>query len=172
MKQEMSPMETFKWALKIWAVLLVVTFGGCATGFHFDEPYSSKVSTEATLVQAYSSMQKCGKHNSCEEFTGLFRTADGKTYTRPMTGFHYHNYLDGGKKEQPGCYITLSANQRGIETPFWIKALMSLGLLGGFLALAGFILLIVGMIDVEYAQKDWEREQERKAREHKYGRNW
>lgn len=167
-----SPMETFKIALKVWAILVVVTFGGCSLGFKLDAPYTEMVATEVTLVQAYSSMQRCGKYNSCEEFTGLFRTKEGTTYERSMTGFFYHNYLDGGKKEIPGAYITLSANNRGVETPGWIKFLMFLGVISAFTFLAGGVCFLFGSIDVEYAQKDWDQRKEREERNAKYGSNW
>lgn len=164
MKSEMSPMEVFKLAMKVWLIALVLTLGSCTVGFKLDAPYTDKVATEVTLVQAYSSMQKCGKHNSCEEFTGLFRAKDGKTYERSMTGFFYHNYLDGGKNEIPGAYITLSANDRGVETPGWIKFLMSMGIAFGFLFIVGGICFLFGSIDAEYAQDEWERKQRSERR--------
>lgn len=168
MFKEMSPMQAFKYALKVWAILVVVTFAGCSVGFKLDEPYTEKVATEVTLVQAYSSMQRCGKHNSCEEFNGQFRAADGKLYEREMTGFFYHRYVDEGKKEMPGAYITLSANDRGVETPGWIKFLMFLGVISAILFIVGGTCFLFGSIDTEYAQKDWEREQERLARDEKW----
>lgn len=172
-QKEMSPMEAFKWALKAWAIFVVVTFGGCVAGFKFDAPYSRDVATEVTLVQAYSTMQKCGSKNhfSCEEFKGLFRDETTKaTYTRAMTGFFYYNYIDGGKKEIPGAWITLSANDRGIETPLWIKFLMSLGVVGGFVFLAGGMCFLLGSVDAEFAQEDWERKKAREERDAKHAR--
>jgi hypothetical protein len=164
MKSEMSPMEAFKIAMKVWALLLLVTFGSCSAGFKLDAPYTEKVATEVTLVQAYSSMQHCGKHDSCEEFKGLFRAADGKTYERSMTGFHYHNFVDGGKKEMLGCYITLTLNDKGVETPGYIKFLMSMGIVFGFLFIVGGICFLFGSIDAEYAQSEWERKQRNERR--------
>lgn len=165
MSKQKSPMEKYWIAFKVWALLCVLAFSGCAAGLKLDAPYTEKVTTEVTLVSAYSSMQRCGKHNSCEEFNGQFRAVDGKLYEREMTGFFYHRYIDEGKKEIPGAWITLSANDRGIETPGFIKFLMFLGVIGAMLFIAGGLGLLFGHIDVEYEEREWQRRQESKTRE-------
>jgi hypothetical protein len=156
-KPEMSPTEVFSAVVKVWLILCILTLGSCAAGFKLDAPYREKVATEVTLVQAYSSMQKCGEHSSCEEFNGQFRAADGKLYEREMTGFFYHRYIDEGKKEIPGAWITLSANDRGIETPGWIKFLMFMGFPFAIIFVAGGMGILFN--DVEYDQREWERKQ-------------
>lgn len=163
-----SPMQQYMNLVKIWALLLVVTFGGCAAGFHLDEPYSAKTSHNATLELAYSTMQKCGKHNSCEEFKGRFKLEeDGKMYERDIDGFFYHRFVDEGRKPM-AAYITLSPNDKGIETPGFTKFLMFLGVIGGFTFLAGGLCLLLGSIDAEYAEKDYQQAQEYKERNRRY----
>jgi hypothetical protein len=165
-KPEMSPVQVFNYILKVWLVLCILTLGSCSAGFYLDQPYTEKVSTEVTLVAAYSSMQKCGKHDSCEEFTGRFKTADGKTYDRSMDGFFYHRYVDEGKKPMPGAWITLSANDRGIETPGWIKFLMFMGIPFAMIFIAGGFGLL--FTETEYEQREWEHKKEREERELKW----
>lgn len=165
MSNQKSPMEKYWVTFKVWALLCVLTFGGCAAGFKLDEPYTEKTSHNATLELAYSSMQKCGKHDSCEEFKGRFKLSeDGKMYDRAIDGFFYHSFVDGGRKPM-AAYITLSKNDKGIETPGYIQFLMFLGILGVLIAIAGGMGLLFGHIDVEYEQREWEREQERKERD-------
>jgi hypothetical protein len=159
-----SPMEKYMNLVKIWALLLVVTFGGCAVGVKLDAPYTEKTSHNATLELAYSTMQKCGKHDSCEEFKGRFKLEeDGKMYDRDIDGFFYHRFVDEGRKPM-AAYITLSPNDKGVETPTFTKFLMFLGVISGFTFLAGGLCLLLGSVDAEYEQRDWEREQERNRR--------
>jgi hypothetical protein len=169
-KSEKSPMQVYKYWLKVWATFVLITFFCGVAGFKLDYPYTEKVSTEVTLVQAYSTMQHCGKHNTCEEFIGRFRAADGKVYNREMDGFFYHSYVDGGRKDIPGAHITLSANDRGIETPTWIKVLMFNMLLSVFIFLCAGIPLLLGSIDVEYSQREWDRQKEHVERTEKWRR--
>ena len=152
-----SPMEQYKNLVKIWLLLCVVTFTSCSVGVKLDEPYTEKTSHNATLELAYSSMQKCGKTTSCEEFMGRFKADDGKMYDREIDGFFYHRFVDEGRKPM-ASYLTLSKNQQGIETPGWIKFLLFNGALFGFIFLCGGICLLFGSIDAEYAQKNWEQD--------------
>lgn len=160
-----SPAEQFANLVKIWLLLLVVTFGSCAAGLKLDAPYTEKTSHNATLELAYSSMQKCGKTASCEEFMGRFKLEeDGKMYDREIDGFFYHSFVDKGRQPMP-AYITLSQNQKGVETPGWIQFLTFMGVIGAMLFIAGGMGLLFGSIDVEYEQRDWERKQEQKERD-------
>ena len=70
------------------------------------------------------------------------------------------------------AYITLSKNDMGVETPGWIKFLMFLGVLSVMAAIAGGLGLLFGSIDVEYEQREWEREQEQKERDAKWTAKW
>lgn len=70
------------------------------------------------------------------------------------------------------AYITLSKNDMGVETPGWIKFLMFLGVLSVMAAIAGGLGLLFGSIDVEYKQREWEREQEQKERDAKWTAKW
>lgn len=169
-KSEVSPMQAYKYWLKIWAIFVIITLACGVAGFKLDAPYTDKVATEVTLVQAYSTMQQCGKYNSCEEFIGRFRDAEGKIYNREMDGFFYHNYVDQGRKDIKGAHITLSANDRGIETPVWIKILMFCLLLSVFVFLCGGLILLMVSDDAEYAQSEWERAKDYKERTEKWKR--
>ena len=163
-----SPWQQYMNCVKIWLLLCVVTLGSCSAGFMLDAPYTEKTSHNATLELAYSSMQKCGKSNSCEEFMGRFKVeTDGKMYDREIDGFFYHRFVDEGRKPM-ASYITLNKNQMGIETPGWIRFLMFCGVLFALIGGAGGICLMFGSIDAEEAQRDWEREQERKERDAKW----
>lgn len=161
-----SPVDQIKVLLKIWAMVCFLLLGSCAVGFHLDSPYTESTSHDATLVQAYSSMQKCGKHDSCEEFKGRFKLKeDGRIIDREIDGFFYHNYVDGGRKDM-AAYVTLSPNQMGVQSPGWIVALMLMGI-PGFLIffVCGFGFLFS---DTDYEQRKWVQEQERKARDAKW----
>lgn len=163
-----SPAEQFANMVKIWALLVVVTFAGCSLGVKLDAPYTAKVSHKAELQQAYSTMQKCGKHDSCEEFIGRFQLEEsGKMYDREIDGFFYHSFVDKGRKPMD-AYITLNLNDKGVESPMLNNFLMFLGLLCALIGIAGGLGLALGSIEVEYEQKDWEREQERKERDAKW----
>ena len=159
-----SPMEKYWITFKVWALLCVLAFGGCAVGFKLDAPYTEATSHNATLELAYSSMQKCGKHDSCEEFKGRFKLEeDGKMYDREIDGFFYHSFVDKGRKPM-AAYITLSKNDKGIESPGYISFLLFLGVIGAILFIAGGMGLLFGHIDVEYEEKEWQRRQERNGR--------
>lgn len=163
-----SPAEQFANIVKIWLLLCVVTFGGCAAGFHFDKPYTESTSHNATLEQAYSSMQGCGKHKSCEEFMGRFKLEeDGKMYNREIDGFFYHSFVDKGRQPM-AAYITLNKNDKGVETPLWIRLLMFNGALCAFIFLGGGLCLLFGGIDVEYEQRKWDEAKEREERNVKW----
>ena len=161
-----SPVEQVKFCFKLWAMLCFILLGSCAAGWKLDEPYSTKTSHDATLELAYSSMQKCGKTNSCEEFMGRFKLKeDGRMVDREIDGFFYHRFVDEGRRPMP-AYITLSPNQMGVESPGWIVALMVMGVPGFFLLFVGAILLLCA--DTTYEQRKWEQEQERKERDAKW----
>jgi hypothetical protein len=163
-----SPAEQFANLVKIWLLLLVVTFGSCAAGFKLDAPYTEDVSHNATLEVAYSYQGSCDKYHNCvEKWKGRFKAEDGQRYDREIDGFFYHNFVDKGRQPMP-AYITLNKNDQGVETPVWIKFLMSLGILGGFIFIAGGFGLMLGSVDVEYEQRQWEREQESRERNAKW----
>lgn len=154
-----GPAEQFANLVKIWLLILVVTLGGAVVGFKLDAPYTEKTSHNATLELAYSSMQKCGKYASCEEFMGRFKADDGKMYDREIDGFFYHRFVEGGRKPMD-AYLTLSLNQQGIESPGYIKFLMFTGVLFGFVFLAGGMGLLFGGIEVEYEERKWQQARE------------
>lgn len=156
---ERSPMQKYKTAVKIWALLCVLLFGGCSAGFYFDQPYSEKTSQTGTLELAYSSMQSCNKSKSCEVFTGRFDVA-GKMYDRSIDGFFYHRFVDEGRKPLP-AYVTLSKNDMGVKSPLWITTLMFLGIPLGFILFIGGVCFMFGEYDAKEAQRKWEREQSR-----------
>jgi hypothetical protein len=161
-----SPWQQFINCVKIWLLLLVVTMGSCGTGFTLDAPYTEKTSYNATLEVAYKYSGGCNKHgDSCvEKYKGRFKAEDGQRYDRDIDGFFYHRFVDEGRKEMP-AYLTLSKNDMGVDTPGWIQFLMFCGVLCGMIFVAGGLGLLIAFDDAEYAQKDWEREQERKRRE-------
>jgi hypothetical protein len=158
-----SPWAQYMNCVKIWLLLTVITFGGCVAGFKLDAPYTEDTSHNATLEVAYIYNANCNKHGDhcVEKYKGRFMADDGKRYDRDIDGFFYHSFVDKGRQEMP-AYITLSKNDMGIGTPGWIQFLMFCGVLCGFIFVAGGICLMLGSVDAEYAQKDWEREQERK----------
>lgn len=160
---KLSPMQMFNRCIKIWLVTTVLLFGGCAVGVHYDAPYTEKVSLDATLVSAYSTMQRCKKSRSCEEYKGRFTikgdsTYPSATYDRAIDGFFYHRYVDEGKKPMP-AYLTLSQNDRGVKSPTWIIWLIGCGFFGAFVFVVGVICAMFGSIDAEEAQRKWELEQ-------------
>lgn len=172
MSNERSPMQSFMTLVKVWAILCVVTFSGCFAGIKLDMPYTEKTSHNATLELAYSSMQQCGKAKSCEEFMGRFKLEeDGKMYDREIDGFFYHSFVDKGRKPMP-AYLTLNKNDKGIESPGYIKFLLFLGAIGGFLFLAGGICLLIGGTDVEYEQKRWTEQKEQEERDARWNAKW
>lgn len=159
-----SPAEQFANAVKIWLLVVVVTFGGCTVGFKLDEPYTVDTSHNATLEVAYSYQGSCDKYHVCKEkWKGRFKTEDGQRYDREIDGFFYHNFVDKGRQPM-AAYLTLNKNDQGIETPGFIKFLMFLGVIGGFVFLAGGLCLLLTSIEVEYEQGKWERAQESRER--------
>lgn len=152
-----SPMQKFKIAVKVWALLCVLLFGGCSAGFYFDKPYSDKASQTGTLELAYSSMQSCSKSKSCEVFMGRFDVA-GKMYDKSIDGFFYHRFVDEGRKPLP-AYVTLSPNDMGVQSPSWIVTLMFLGIPCAFIFFCGGFCLMFGEYDTMKAQEEWERHQ-------------
>jgi hypothetical protein len=168
-----SPQEQFSNLVKIWFLVVAVTLCGAIAGFKLDAPYTEKTSHNATLELAYSSMQNCGHkgRSSCEEFMGRFKADDGKMYDREIDGFFYHRFVDGGRKPMD-AYLTLSLNQQGVESPGYIKFLMSMSVLFGFMFIGGGLGLLFGGIDVEYEQRRWEREQEAREREERFQAKW
>lgn len=167
-----SPAEQFSNLVKIWLLFMIVTFGGCAAGWHLDTPYTEKTSHNATLEVAYSYQGSCDKYHKCiEKWKGRFKVEDGQRYDRDIDGFFYHRFVDEGRQPM-AAYITLSKNDMGVETPGWIKFLMFLGVLSVMAAIAGGLGLLFGSIDVEYEQREWEREQEQKERDAKWTAKW
>lgn len=166
MKQEMSPKEVFSYILKVWLVLCVLTFGSCSAGFYLDQPYTEKTSHNASLEVAYSTMGRCDKYGSCTEvYKGRLKTEDGQRYDREIDGFFYHRFVDEGRKPMD-AYITLSANDQGVETPGWIEFLMFMGVPFAMIFIAGGLGLLFN--DTEYEQREWERKKEREVREFKW----
>lgn len=168
-----SPMEQFTNLVKIWALLCVVLLASCVGGFQLDKPYTEKKSYDATMMNAYSTYKNCGHKGryECEVFKGRFKVkADGKYYEREIDGFFYNRFVDEGKKEMP-AYITLSKSDMGIKSPGYIVFLMSMGVLGFIVFIAGGMMLMFGSIDAESAQRDWEYRKNRETRT-TFGRNW
>lgn len=164
---EMSPKQVVKMIFKIWVVFMLLSLGSCYTGNKLDDPYSVKTSHNATLELAYSSMQKCGKTTSCEQFMGRFKLEDGTMIDREIDGFFYYRFVEEGRKPL-ASYVTVSKNQQGIRTPGWIVCLMIFGAFGLIVSAFSFIFFL-GLVDgLDEEEKAWEREQERKARDRRY----
>ena len=169
---KLSPKEQFARFVKAYLVAFLLFVGMACWGISDTMPHSEKRSTEVTLINAYSSMQKCGGKNnySCEVFVGRFRTADGVVYQREMDGFFYHRYVDEGRKDIPGAYITLSDYDQGYENPWYVSWGIGVGIAMSFIMLFGSIFLAFAAdFDVPEAQRKWERKIEEEERRKKYG---
>lgn len=169
--RNISPKEQFARFIKGYVIVFILAVASCVFSIWYSAPHGEKHPVEVTLINAYSSMQKCGSkgHYTCEVFTGRFRTADGTIYVREMDGFFYHRYVDEGRKDIEGASITLSDYDRGYELPSVVFWMGIIGGLLGFVQFFGFIFMPLMEYDVNDAQREWEREREEEERRERYG---
>lgn len=139
-------------------------------GFNHTSKHVERKPVTVTLVNAYSSMQKCGSknHYTCEVFTGRFRTADGVYYDRQMDGFFYHRYVDEGRKNIEGASITLSDYDQGYENPWWVSCLIGSGVMSLIALICLGLIAMFNEYDLDEEQRKWEREQREKERKERY----
>lgn len=167
---ELDPEGKFARFMKIFflvcAIMMALGLKGCSeVGNHSD-----KKPHEVTLINAYSSMQKCGGKNNytCEVFTGRFRDDEGRIFVREMDGFFYHRYVDEGKKDIEGASITVTDYNLGYKDPSYVDWFIITGIIGSILTLFGAFFGLFATFDVEEAQRKWEREQ----REKEFNSRW
>lgn len=140
--------KVFKRWLMVVVALFILSAASCVPAGKVVDQYTTKVSYDAELIQAYKTFEKCGSknHYACEVFYGKLRLKDsGMVVQRELDGFLYQNFEKADGTRPVLAYVTMSRKDFGESPPLWASLL---NLTGALICLMLLISLFYGMLEL------------------------
>lgn len=139
----------------ILLIALILGLGGCGASQSELDRIGKKTTYSATLVEAYSTYQKCGHkgRSDCEVFMGRLMLDKGGQIDRELDGFLYHSFVkSGGKPERAD--VRLSPRDFGERPTLVMFSLAFVGIMSLFVSC---VIIFYGFIALPDIYKDHKR---------------